>query len=237
MSFSLALKRIKGAVSSDNRPSTFTARTDDLIVTVTEGGSIKARNTIEVKCEVDERQMTILDIVPEGTTITEEDFENGKVLVTLESSTIKDQLTQREMEFASAEARLAQAQEALYTIIPQLNQNDRFSLVFFAGEEFSQFPTDNNLLTATPEHIADGLKFVESIEASGGTNIDEALQISLNRIPRSDRLKLIIFLTDGLTRKGETDPYKIVENISDANIEKNVQIYSFGFAWELNMNL
>ena len=112
LAFSLALKRIRGAVSSDNRPNTFTARTDDLIVTVTEGGSIRARNTIEVKCEVDERQMTILDVVPEGTTITEEDFENGKVLVTLESSTIKDQLTQREMEFASAEARLAQAQEA-----------------------------------------------------------------------------------------------------------------------------
>lgn len=130
-----------------------------------------------------------------------------------------------------------QAQEALYTILPQLNSNDRFALVFFAGEAFPQFPTDRNLLTATPEHIAEGLNFVESREARGGTNIDEALQISLNRIPTSDRLKLIVFLTDGLTRKGETDPHKIIENIADANIGKNVQVYSFGFAWELNMNL
>jgi len=121
LAFSLALKRIQGAVSSDNRPNTFTARTDDLIVTVTEGGSIKARKTIEVKCEVDERQMTILEVIPEGTTITEEDFENGKVLVTLESSTIKDQLTQREMDFASAEASLAQAKEAYFI---QINQNE-----------------------------------------------------------------------------------------------------------------
>ncbi|MHC4457560.1 MAG: efflux RND transporter periplasmic adaptor subunit [Planctomycetota bacterium] len=117
---SLASKRIKSSISSDNRPSTFTARTDDLIITVTEGGSIKARKTIEVKCEVDERQMTILDVVPEGTTITEEDFENGKVLVTLESSTIKDQLTQREMDFASAEASYTQAKEANDI---QVNQN------------------------------------------------------------------------------------------------------------------
>jgi hypothetical protein len=46
--------------------NTFTARIDDLIVTVTPGGTIKARKTIEVKNEVDERQMTILDVIDEG---------------------------------------------------------------------------------------------------------------------------------------------------------------------------
>jgi len=130
-----------------------------------------------------------------------------------------------------------QAQEALHFIIPQLNPNDRFALVFFAGGTKNQFPEDINLLTATPKNIAEGLNFVDSIEARGGTNINEALQISLNRIPPSDRLKLIVFLTDGLTSQGETDPHTIVENIATANIGKDVQIYSFGFAWELNMNL
>jgi HlyD family secretion protein len=101
--------------------NTFTARTDDLIITVTEGGSIKARNTIEVKNLVEERQMTVLEVIPEGTIITEEDFENGKVLVTLENSQIKDNLTQREMDFASAEARFAQAKEAYFI---QINQNE-----------------------------------------------------------------------------------------------------------------
>ncbi|MHC4690485.1 MAG: hypothetical protein ACYS5F_12745 [Planctomycetota bacterium] len=59
------LDNIKSIVPTENA-NTFTARIDDLIVTVTPGGTIKARKTIEVKNEVDERQMTILDVIDEG---------------------------------------------------------------------------------------------------------------------------------------------------------------------------
>ncbi|MHC4758002.1 MAG: hypothetical protein ACYTE8_05055, partial [Planctomycetota bacterium] len=67
------LDDIKSIAPAEN-VSTFTARIDDLIVTVTPGGTIRAQKTIEVKNEVDERQMTVLDVVDEGTTITQEDF-------------------------------------------------------------------------------------------------------------------------------------------------------------------
>jgi hypothetical protein len=62
------LDNIKSIVPTENA-NTFTARIDDLIVTVTPGGTIKARKTIEVKNEVDERQMTILDVIDEGWTL------------------------------------------------------------------------------------------------------------------------------------------------------------------------
>jgi multidrug resistance efflux pump len=120
---SLTLKRIKGTASSDNRPSTFTVRRDDLRITVTEGGSIRARKTIEVKCEVDAGRegVRITSIVPEGTYITQEDVNNGKVLVRLDSAALEEELTQREIDFASAEARYTQAKEANDI---QVNQNE-----------------------------------------------------------------------------------------------------------------
>jgi len=56
--------------------------------------------------------MTILDIVPEGTFITDEDVNNGKLLVELESSALKDKLIQDQMNYDSAEARYLQSKES-----------------------------------------------------------------------------------------------------------------------------
>ncbi|MHC4069375.1 MAG: efflux RND transporter periplasmic adaptor subunit [Planctomycetota bacterium] len=97
-----------------NNPSTFTVRRDDLLVTVTEGGSIRARKTIEVKCQVDTHRdgVRITSIVPEGTYITQEDVNNDKVLVRLDSASEEEELTQREIDFASSEASFTQAKEA-----------------------------------------------------------------------------------------------------------------------------
>ncbi len=107
----LASRRTAVAGGGNKGLSTFTARRDDLTVTVTESGSIKARKTIDIKSEV-ERQATIISIVPEGTYITQEDVNSGKVLVQLDSSALDEELTQREIDFAGAEASYAEAIEA-----------------------------------------------------------------------------------------------------------------------------
>ncbi len=53
----------------------------------------------------------------------------------------------------------------------------------------------------------------------------------------SDRLKIIIFLTDGLPTAGVTYEPEIVSNVIKANNQKGVAIYSFGFGWDVNMDL
>ncbi len=100
--------------------STFTVRRDDLAITVTESGSIKARNSIDIKSEL-EGQATIISIVPEGTYITQKDVDNSKVLVELDSSDLTEQLAQREIDFAGAEASYAEAKENFDI---QLKQNE-----------------------------------------------------------------------------------------------------------------
>ena len=63
----------------------------------------------------------LISLVPEGTYITQEDVNNGKLLVELESSGLKDRLKEEEKGLASDEARLIEEQEN-YQI--QLNQNE-----------------------------------------------------------------------------------------------------------------
>ncbi len=111
--FLSSMRSVHSATPGKN-PSTFTVRQDDLLVTVTEGGSIRARKTIEVKCQVDAHRegVRITSIVPEGTYITQEDVNNSKVLVRLDSASLEEELTQRDIDFASSEASFTQAKEA-----------------------------------------------------------------------------------------------------------------------------
>jgi len=117
--FLVSMKSATSAISSKSL-GTFTVRRDDLIVTVTESGSIKARKSIEIKSEV-EGQATIISLVPEGTYITEEDVKNGKVLFELDSSSLEEDLAQHEIDLAASEASYAEAKEG-YEI--QLKQNE-----------------------------------------------------------------------------------------------------------------
>ncbi len=109
-----------GAAGVGDEAGLFTARRDDLVVSVTESGDIKAVDSTDVKCDVEGRP-TIVKIVPEGTYISQEDVDNGKVLVELASSELTEQWAQREIDLASAEASYAEAKEANAI---QVNQNE-----------------------------------------------------------------------------------------------------------------
>jgi multidrug resistance efflux pump len=109
---------------SGEKTNFFTVRRDNLTITVTEQGSLRPRSTIDIECQVEVGRndgVIILSVVPEGTYITQEDVDNGKVLIQLDDSAFKEELTQREMDFASADASLAQARESKNI---QIKQND-----------------------------------------------------------------------------------------------------------------
>ncbi len=99
----------------------FVVRKGPLDINVAEGGSVEALESQDVKSEVRGYQGTkILKIIEEGYLVTDEDVRTNKVLVELDSSEIKKQITQQEIQFQSTLAALTEAQQA-YDI--QLNQN------------------------------------------------------------------------------------------------------------------
>lgn len=90
-----------------------------LPITVVEGGSVAALESQDIKCEV-QGQTKILTIVEEGYYVTQEDVDNGKVLVELDAKDLVDKQTAKELEYQNAASALAGA-VADYEI--QINQN------------------------------------------------------------------------------------------------------------------
>ena len=110
-----------GRTKTDSNVATFVVRRGPLPIIVTEGGSIEARESQEIRSEIKGYQGTkILSIVEEGYLVSEEDVKNAKVLVELDSSDIKQKIVTHDSQFQSTRASYIEAQQA-YEI--QLNQN------------------------------------------------------------------------------------------------------------------
>ena len=102
--------------------ASFVARRGPLRINILQGGSIKAVESQEIKCEarVGYQGIKILKIVEEGYEVTDQDIRTNKVLVELDSSDLQKQVVQQDIQYQSAMASLTDAQQA-YEI--QLNQN------------------------------------------------------------------------------------------------------------------
>ena len=85
----------------------------DLIISVTEGGALRATESLELKCEVEGGRRTITKLVDEGTVITEEDVENELVLVELDSSDLEERKGSREISYYNSEAAYKKTVEDL----------------------------------------------------------------------------------------------------------------------------
>jgi Ca-activated chloride channel family protein len=129
--------------------------------------------------------------------------------------------------------KIKQAKEAVRFIINHLDKKDRFSLVDF-DDGVSLFSPE--LIPANHENIEKALRFVDGVEDSGGTNINDALLQALKMIEPGERPNYILFLTDGLPTVGITVTADILRNISKAN-ELKTRIIVFGVGNDVNTEL
>lgn len=127
--------------------------------------------------------------------------------------------------------RLIQAKNAMKFCLRQLESHDRFAMINFASgvNKYS-----NNLQTATPANVEAARKWVDDLEATGGTNIDQALKDALAmRSNDESRTYTMVFFTDGQPTWGERNPAKIIENVKKLNTG-NTRIFSFGVGDDVN---
>jgi HlyD family secretion protein len=156
------------ADDSSKSLAVFVAQRDDLVIGVTENGSIKAINSTEIKSAVEGRT-TLINIVDEGTYITSEDVKNGKILAELDSSSIKEKLAGQEISFLNAQSDYTSAMENL-DIQKKQNESDiqagqmvaRFALIDlhkYLGESIA-----GKLINETSNHIIDSNKIASMVE-------------------------------------------------------------------------
>lgn len=91
---------------------TVPVRRGDMVVKVTKGGSLQAMDSLIIKCELNGRAQ-ITELISEGTILTQEDVQQGRILVQLDVSQLEEQETNQAISFRKAEASLRQAEEDL----------------------------------------------------------------------------------------------------------------------------
>jgi Ca-activated chloride channel family protein len=130
--------------------------------------------------------------------------------------------------------RIEQAKAALQFCLKQLRPEDRFALMNFATtvNKYTE-----RLLPASEAELARARKWVDELEATGGTAIDEALKSALEMRPGDDgRPFTIVFFTDGRPTIGETDPERILKNVAARNTA-STRIFTFGVGDDVNATL
>ena len=129
--------------------------------------------------------------------------------------------------------KIAQAKEAVRFVIDHLEKGDKFALVDF-DDGVDVFSPD--LVPASPENREKALRFVDEIEDSGGTNINDALLRTLKMVEQEGRPSYVLFLTDGLPTVGVTETADILRNVGQAN-SRNTRIFVFGVGYDVNTEL
>jgi Ca-activated chloride channel family protein len=127
--------------------------------------------------------------------------------------------------------KMEQAKKALKYCLNNLGSKDRFALMNFATTVNKY---KDGLLENSPDQLEQARKWVDRLEATGGTAINDALAAGLElRTKDEGRTFTIVFFTDGMPTVGETNIDKILKNTLAKNTA-NTRIFTFGVGDDVN---
>lgn len=129
--------------------------------------------------------------------------------------------------------KLEQAKKALLYCVNNLNAGDHFNVIRFSTEAYPLF---NSLKKADKQNINEAKRFIDDLQAIGGTNIEEAFNLAFKDYKDSNRPHFIVFITDGKPTIGEMNDEKLVNRILNSNKNKS-RIFTFGIGNEINTHL
>lgn len=89
---------------------------------------------------------------------------------------------------------IEQAREALALALQRLPEGDRFNVIEFNSYSRALFDIAR---PANPANVAEAVAWVRGLEAEGGTEMAQALALALNGSSDAERVRQVIFLTDG----------------------------------------
>jgi Ca-activated chloride channel family protein len=127
--------------------------------------------------------------------------------------------------------KMDQARRALKFCLNNLTPRDRFGLMNFATT-VNRYR--DRLLETSREQVEQACKWVDNLEATGGTAINDALAAALEmRENDPSRTFTIVFFTDGQPTVGETNIERITRNVLERNTA-STRIFTFGVGDDVN---
>lgn len=91
---------------------TYKVKREDLVISVIEGGSLKALRSQKIINEVP-GQRNILEVIDEGIVITEKDIQDSRVLIKLDSKDLEDKIEELRISVENSSSSYIQAQQNL----------------------------------------------------------------------------------------------------------------------------
>jgi Ca-activated chloride channel family protein len=133
--------------------------------------------------------------------------------------------------------KIEQAKSSLNFVLRNLNAMDRFNVIVYNDTVDSLF---EGLVPNDPASVEKALGMIDRINASGGTNIHDALARALDSMSASEtdrRSRYILFLTDGLPTVGQTSETVILKDAAAANEQAKAHIFAMGIGYDVNVRL
>ena len=110
---------------------------------------------------------------------------------------------------------ILQAKAALNDALARLRSGDRFNVIDFDSTTHTLYPAPQAF---TPQTHAEAVRFVDRLEADGGTEIGGAIAAALAQPAEPSYLRQIVFLTDGAVG-AETSVFTTIEQrLGDARL-------------------
>ncbi len=146
---------------------------------------------------------SIPDSMPRSAVYTEHKGDKHFALITLFPPTAhvtKSVRTPRDVVFvvdtsgSMDGASIDQAKSALKIAVRRLGKNDRFNIIQFNDKTSALFGTER---AASEDNLKVACRYINALEANGGTNILPALSSALNDDAKPGRIRQVVFITDG----------------------------------------
>ena len=112
-------------------------------------------------------------------------------------------------------ASILQAKEALELAVRRLGPRDRFNVIEFNSAASTLFA---DARAVTPETTAIAVRWIRALKAQGGTEMAAAVKLALNAKESPDRVRQVIFLTDGAVGNEDALFRLITERLGDSRL-------------------
>ena len=130
--------------------------------------------------------------------------------------------------------KIEQAKESLKFCVNNLKPDDRFNIIAFNEAADRIF---DSMQKPTSQTRKKAIEEIDALDATGGTNINDALTRALGEFRGLGSTRnYIVFLTDGLPTVGVTSIETILENAKSRN-EHRVKTFVFGVGYDVNVHL
>ena len=164
-----------GDSAQTEKVPTFIVQRGPLEVNVLQGGEIRALQNYGVKSEI-EIPTKILNLIPEGYMITEDDVKDGKVLIELDSTDLKMKIETHEIEFQTTVSSYIEADENReiqrsenQTLVRDVKQVAMFALMDFEKYLGRDVTTSILKVAGLPPDVEAFEKYADTLETQANS--------------------------------------------------------------------